>query len=102
MTRKDLSQELAEDTGEGAAWMLKAHVYGLTGLGTVLVTAKAVGLTVWPWWLVTAPFWFPWTLVAVVLAGVVIAALVSALLSGPPRDVRNGSDKSQVRNKIDV
>lgn len=94
------TQELAEDAGTGAAWMLRAHVYGLTGLGGVLIAAKAVGLTRWPWWLVTAPLWFPWSLVVGTLLGIMVWAFVSALVSRPRGKCQ--PEISQVRDKSDV
>lgn len=97
MRRKDLSTELAEDTGSGAAWMLKAHVYGLTGLGVALIAAKALGLTTWPWWLVTAPLWFPWGIVFGTLLAIVVWVFVAALLSRPRKQTQ---DVSQIRDKV--
>lgn len=50
---------------------------GLGGLlGTVFVVLKLVGVINWSWWWVTLPFWGPLAfLLAIVLIGVIVAAL---------------------------
>lgn len=54
------------NTHEESTW---GYALACSGLGFVLVLLKVTGVIGWSWWIVTAPFWLPFALAALLIAG---------------------------------
>jgi hypothetical protein len=50
--------------GSGSA---SGGIGALGMLGCIFVTLKLLGKIDWSWWLVTAPFWFPFSVLIIIL-----------------------------------
>lgn len=47
-----------------------------TALGLLFIGLKLGGAIGWSWWWVLAPFWLPWAVILIILAGVFTATVL--------------------------
>lgn len=63
--------------------------FGLLGLVLITLKLAEIGaVATWPWWLVLTPLWFPVATIFVLVIGVFLVALVSALVGAVIRSLR--------------